>query len=141
MKNLVKISCVAFAVIAFASCRKTEFSGVTPSTGSAATVDYSTKAYHDGSLNVGDGGTDLLADKDKCKKCHGNARTMDLDWNAPYMADGRYSSLEELIDNFDFVNEVHLPVGATKTSTISKEQRQSLLSYLESIATSTSVQK
>jgi hypothetical protein len=131
MKNLVKISLVSIAVIAFASCQKTEFDSVTPV---ASEQNNQTFKYHGTVEDMGSG--DLFTDKDKCKKCHtSTSRSMGLDWTAPYMSDNRYSSIEELIENFDFVNEIHLPVNSSKNNLqgISEKQKSDLITYLKNL--------
>jgi hypothetical protein len=130
MKTLIKTGIVAI-VIAFSSCQKTEFASVAPDNAVASDQN---RVFHPISPDAGTG--NLLADKDKCKKCHtSTSRSMDLDLNAPFMSDNRYSSLEELINNFDFVNNVHLPKGTIQRTenTISKEQKDKLIQYLKDL--------
>ena len=134
MKNSVKFSFVLFAALAFAGCGKTEFADVSP--GTAGNIN-TTKTFHSGDLSDADPGG-LFTDKDKCKKCHSAPKLMGIDWSAPYMSDGRYNSIEDLINNFDFVNNVHLPVTTRKSyaiPTISEEQKQDLLIYLNGMIT------
>jgi hypothetical protein len=130
MRNLAKTGLIIAATIAFASCQKTEFNSVVPS----EPAQQSNKSYHVESIDDLNG--NLLADRDKCKKCHTAAgKTMGIDWTAPYMSDGRYNSIEELIDNYDFVNDIHLMSGTAKAdqSTISDEQKNELISYLKNL--------
>jgi hypothetical protein len=134
MKNLVKTGIIAAAVIAFASCQKTEFDSVVPAT---EEKQQTFKAYHVGSEDLNG---NLLADRDKCKKCHtSTAKAMGLDLTAPFMADNRYSSIEELVNNYDFVNNVHLPAGAAKAnqSAVTEEQKTQLINYLKSLESET----
>lgn len=131
MKNLIKIGFIVSAVIAFASCEKTEFDSAVPCD---QQNQQTTKAFHLGTIE--DIGGNLLADRDKCKKCHtATGKTMGLDWSAPYMSDNRYNSIEELIDNYDFENNVHLVKGTQKSgqTAISEEQKNELISYLKSL--------
>lgn len=136
-------------VLAFASCRKTEFDSVVPSNA----ADKNVKSYHDGS-NGDDGtdaglGTTLFTDKDKCKKCHGGTtggKMVQIDWRAPYMANGEYNSIEELIDNYDFVNNVHMNKAGVYTAKVQQagitpEQKQALVDYLKTLARSSSEEK
>jgi len=130
MKNLIKAGIVA-VVIAFTSCQKTEFASVAPENVSSTDQN---KIFHAAAPDAG--GDNLLADKDKCKKCHtSTSRSMGLDLNAPFMSDNRYSSLEELIDNFDFVNYVHLAKGTVQKTEnlISREQKDKLIQYLKDL--------
>ncbi|MCW3103613.1 MAG: hypothetical protein JWO09_2053 [Bacteroidetes bacterium] len=133
MKNLVKISLITSAVLAFASCQKTEFASVAPA---YEQTEQTYRLHHTGS---GDGtdGEDLFTDKDKCKKCHTTSGRLIINWTAPYMADNRYSSIEELINNFDFVNNVHMPktIGYKNSHGISEEQKASLITYLKTLQT------
>jgi hypothetical protein len=128
MKTLIKTSLVAFSIIALSSCQKTEL--VPVSAGSESTENL--KLYHEGADGIG---SDLLTDKDKCKKCHtAGGKTMGIDWNAPYMSDGRYNSIEELIADFDFANNVHSAFTSTeKNSGVSEQQKQDLIDYLNSM--------
>jgi hypothetical protein len=128
MKSLLKFSLLSFAVIAFASCQKTEFDSVSPV---AADNLPSYKLVHDGT----DADGNMFTDKDKCKKCHTSSRLADIVWNAPYMSDNSYLNLEELIANYDFVNNVHLKKGEPKPkqNDISAEEKDELLSYLKSL--------
>jgi len=131
MKNLVKFSFVLFAALAFSSCGKTEFANVTPDTaGNVATKIHHTEDADDNSSG------DLFTDKDKCKKCHSAPKLMGIDWTAPYMSDNRYSSIEELVNNFDFVNNVHVnfSLRSIGTSSISAAQKQELINYLKGMA-------
>ncbi|MDF2438836.1 MAG: hypothetical protein K0Q95_3212 [Bacteroidota bacterium] len=130
MKNLVKLTLLFSTIIALTSCRKTEFNSVTPST-AQNTPSY--KLVHDGSAN--DPGGVLFTEKDKCKKCHTSSRTMDLNWSAPYMSDNRYSSIEELVSNYDFVKNEHIKKGDSRPrqNTISAEETDELISYLKSL--------
>jgi hypothetical protein len=132
MKKLINISLISAAVIALASCQKTEFDSVVPA---SAQTEHTYKT-HVGSNDDGSG--DLFTDKDKCKKCHTTSgRLMGIDWNPPYMSDNRYSSIEELVNNFDFVNNVHKPKTAGKKSPvtigITEEQKAGLITYLKSL--------
>jgi hypothetical protein len=138
MKTLIKISLISAAVVAFASCQKTEFSSfencnapenVYPE--NCITETNLTRAHE----VISDVSDNLIGDKDKCKRCHtSTSRTMGLDLNPPFMSDGRYNSIEELINNYDFINDVHLPVTSAKQGTVSNEQRDALISYLKSVA-------
>jgi hypothetical protein len=133
MKNLIKFSFVLFVVLAFASCGKTEFENISPAAG--GNVDNVNVAkIHEGDAD-GDTG-ELFTDKNKCKKCHSSAKAMGIDWKAPYMSDGRYANIEELINNFDFVNNVHYKTAAVKDvqAVISEDQKQALIAYLKSMA-------
>jgi hypothetical protein len=130
MKNLIKTGIVAI-VIAFTSCQKTEFASVAPENESPTDQN---RIFHAITPDAETG--NLLADKDKCKKCHtSTSRSMGLDLNAPFMSDNRYSNLEELINNFDFVNNVHLPKGIIQRTenVISKEQKDKLIQYLKDL--------
>ncbi|HEX8515036.1 MAG TPA: hypothetical protein VF868_02470 [Bacteroidia bacterium] len=130
MKNIVKSGVLAAVVIAFASCQKTEFNSVAPVDAQETPVF---RVLGGESTEGTDG--NLLSDRDKCKKCHtAGSKTMGLDLNAPFMPDNRYGSIEELVNNFDFVNNVHLPVNALRSNpTISEEQKAGLISYLKSL--------
>lgn len=140
MKTIVKISLISAAVIAFASCQKTEFSSfenvempqsVSPENCYLET-NTTTRAHE---IVADDPSGNLLGDKDKCKRCHtSTSRTMGLDLNPPFMSDNRYNSIEELINNYDFINDVHLPVTSAKQGTVSNEQREALISYLKTLA-------
>jgi len=131
MKNLVKISLITSAVLALASCQKTEFASVAPAYDQ---TEPSYKLHHTGAGD--DDGEDLFTDKDKCKKCHTTSGRLSIDWTAPYMSDNRYSSIEELVNNFDFINNVHMPKTAHKTSPgISEEQKEKLITYLKTLQT------
>lgn len=131
MKNLVKISLFTSAVLAFASCQKTEFDSVVPA---CDQTEQTYKLHHSGSVDDETESGDLFTDKDKCKKCHTTSGRLSIDWTAPYMSDNRYGSIEELINNFDFVNNVHLPKAANKnTSGISEEQKAGLITYLKTL--------
>jgi|SRR6218665_27614 len=131
MKNLVKFSLITIAAFALASCGKTEFEDVTP--GTAGNVN-AVKIHHTGDDGDIDG-TDLFTDKDKCKKCHAAPKLMGIDWSAPYMSDNRYASIEELVNNFDFVNNVHFNASTRKVvQNISEEQKQELINYLKGMA-------
>ncbi|MCW3084907.1 MAG: hypothetical protein JWP12_2273 [Bacteroidetes bacterium] len=140
MKNLVKISLVCVTILAFASCRKTDFDDVTPGNVS----NHTTKLYHDGSTDDSNVGGTMFTDRDKCKKCHGgttaSGKSLDINWKAPYMSNGEYASIEELVNNFDFVNDVHLRKSdanslASKTPAgITTEQKQQLIDYLKNLA-------
>ena len=140
MKNLVKISLVCATILAFASCRKTDFADVTPGNASNGT----TKLYHDGSMDSDNTGGTMFTDRDKCKKCHGGTTTsgksLDINWQAPYMSNGEYANIEELVDNFDFVNNVHLrknnvsATAAKAQADISLEEKQQLIDYLKNLA-------
>lgn len=119
------------AALAFASCGKTEFENVSPNT--AGNVN-ATKIHHTGDNDDIDG-TDLFTDKDKCKKCHSAPKLMGIDWSAPYMSDNRYGSIEELVNNFDFVNNVHVNAATRKvTQAVSETQKQDLINYLKGMA-------
>lgn len=134
MKTLIKTSLISFSIIALFGCRKTELVPVY-SAGSESTENL--KLYHE-SADAIDGS--LLTDKDKCKKCHtAGGKTMGIDWNSPYMSDGRYSTVEELISDFDFINNVHsTSIIAEKNNTeVTDQQKQDLIDYLNSIATAT----
>jgi cytochrome c553 len=132
MKHLVKISLAVCTIIALASCEKTEFDSVKPANAGTEQT-YKTHQAGDDDSNSGD----LFTDKDKCKKCHSTGgRSMEIDWTTPFMSDHRYNSIEELIENFDFVNDVHLPKGSMKPgqSGISEEEKAALISYLEALS-------
>ncbi len=151
MKNIVKISLVCATILAFASCRKTDFDDVTPGN----TSNHTTKLYHDGSTDDGSGSTGgggIFTDRDKCKKCHGGGTTssgksLEINWQAPYMSNGEYASIEELVNNFDFVNYVHLRKNnATTNALVSKtqagitpEEKQQLIDYLKNLAAASTV--
>ena len=131
MKTLIKFGFVIYAALTFAGCGKTEFDNVAPDT--AGNTNQTLKYNHSGDMGTGG---DLFVDKDKCKKCHSAPKAMGIDWNAPYMGDSRYSSIEELINDFDFINNVHgrFVNGRAGNPTISEAQKQDLIRYLESIA-------
>lgn len=105
--------------------------------------------YHDGdgidASTGSDIGTTLFTDKDKCKKCHGGTTvgkslSMEINWDAPYSTNaGVYNTIEELINNYDFVNNVHLPKNAALANKvtdagITTEQKQQLIIYLKGLA-------
>lgn len=139
MKTLIKISLISAAVIAFASCQKTEFSSFencetsnNVSSENSTQTDPTNKAHE---IVADDASGNLIGDKDKCKRCHtSTSRTMGLDLNPPFMSDNRYSSIEELINNYDFINDVHLPMTSAKQGTVSNEERDALISYLKALA-------
>jgi hypothetical protein len=131
MKNLIKISLVFITAILLGSCEKSDLAPIQPAAGSQSTL--SQKTFH--TVADFDGG-ELFTDKDKCKKCHTAAgKSMGITWEAPYMSDNRYNSIEELINNFDFVNNVHMNVSSEKTAqeTISEDRKIELISYLKSL--------
>jgi hypothetical protein len=130
MKTLVKTSLLTFSIIALFGCQKTEF--IPLSSGSGSTDNLK---VHEGADVIDD---NAFTDKDKCKKCHtGSTKTMGIDWNAPYMSDNRYNSIEELIANFDFVNNVHLKTIENKN--ITTGEKQDLVNYLKNIAIESAV--
>lgn len=131
MKNLINIGLITLVVIAFASCQKTEFNS--PALSSAKSEQPTYKTYHGDADEFDNGG--FFTDKDKCKRCHTTSgKTMGVNWVPPYMSDNRYNSIEELVDNFDFVNNIHLQKGAIKVKqTISDEQRAELIAYLKTL--------
>ena len=140
MKTLVKFSVVLLAIIAFASCRKTEFNDATPVTTQNTDVS---KSYHDG--NFDEWGGEIFTDKDKCKKCHSTPKSMGIedlgiDWQAPYMSDNRYTTIEEVVNNFDFTNNVHLSASVRYATnpTISETEKQDLINYLLGLASEAS---
>ncbi|MCE3279935.1 MAG: hypothetical protein K0S44_2126 [Bacteroidetes bacterium] len=139
MKNLIKISLISAAVVAFASCKKTEFSSfencnapVNVSPENCIMEPNPTRVHE---VIAVDASGNLIGDKDKCKRCHtSTSRTMGLDLNPPFMSDDRYNTIEELINNYDFIHDVHLPATSAKQGTVSNEQRDALVSYLKSVA-------
>jgi len=148
MKKVIKIGYMMAAVLALASCSKTTgLDSVVPSN----VADHGTRVYHDGTDGVDTGagiGTSLFTDKDKCKKCHGGGATsgksVSINWNAPYMSNGEYSSIEELIDNYDFVNNVHLRKNSVLTARVqpgvTAEQKQQLINYLKTLEAEAAMQ-
>jgi hypothetical protein len=136
MKNLIKTGLIVSAVIAFASCGKYEFEEVKPACSETAQQPAQNEQERSFDLGSTEDSGNLLADRDKCKKCHTTSgKTMGIDWTAPYMTDSRYSSIEELINNYDFVNDVHLPKDAQKSgqTAISDEQKNELITYLKDL--------
>lgn len=136
MKNLVKLSMMSFMVIAFASCQKDDFNDVTPTSANSNAVEL--RASHDGLLD--EFGGEIFTDKDKCKKCHSTPKsmgveTLGIDWQAPYMSDSRYNSIEDVVNNFDFVNNVHFnTMSKSANPTINETEKQDLINYLKNIA-------
>lgn len=137
MKKLFKIYFVIVAVVALSSCRKTEFASVIPSS-SQDTHTPAYKSFHE----TGSSDGSYFVDKDKCKKCHTGSRTMGIIWQAPYMSDNSYSNLEELVNNYDFVNNVHLKKNTPKeagVSSIPDSEKAALLNYLKTFETAPAV--
>lgn len=122
MKTLLKISAVAFTLVVYMGCKKTELNPVQTSA-SVPVHQQGTKSYHDGSE---DGGT-IFMDKDKCKKCH-TGRMAEINWNSP---DNNYQSIEELVNDYDFLNNVHTTTIQPQTI-VSEKQKQELINYLHS---------
>jgi cytochrome c peroxidase len=126
MKNLVKTGFALFALLAFTGCSKSEMNPVSGNAVVTRNTNPTDRSYHDG---TDDGnGTDIIGDRDKCKKCH-TGKAMGIDWNAPYMHDGRYKTIEELINDFDFINNQH-GLG-NQGNSISDAAKQDLLNYLD----------
>ena len=86
------------------------------------------RSYHDGS----DDGSGIFTDRDKCKKCH-TGRTMDINWTAPYMSDNRYESIRELINDYDFENNVHTLTNQPLKGGVTSNQKEALINYLSQL--------
>lgn len=127
MKTFLKTGLITFLILALAGCQKTELLPVP-----ADTQESNYKAHEYQNLNP----AELFTDKDKCKKCH--TKTM-VDWDAPFMSDKRYNSIEELIADFDFVNYVHLSNSEQNSFRgISDEKKQEVIDYLHVIISQSS---
>jgi hypothetical protein len=131
MKNLVKAGLIFFSIIAFAGCQKTELIPVSDAS-STSTGNFK---HYEAISDIVDGAS--FTDKDKCKKCHtGKGKSMGINWEAPYMSDNRYNTIEELINDFDFINNVHrttLNLNEKDAPEITDEQKQELIDYLKSL--------
>jgi hypothetical protein len=132
MKVLIKTFCLGIVVsLVVTSCRKTDLAPVSPV--GISDSQYRTSFSISDSTNID--GENIFTDKNKCKKCH-TGKSMSIDWNAPYMSDNSYKTIEELVANYDFVNNVHILSGerSRPDAGISEYQRQELIVYLKGLA-------
>ena len=120
MKTSLKISAVALTLVVYMGCKKTELNPVQSNASLPAHLQ-ANKAFHEN-----DGGT-IFTDKDKCKKCH-TGRMAEINWNSP---DNNYQSIEELVNDYDFLNNVHTTDKQPQTI-VSDKQKQELIDYLYS---------
>lgn len=130
MKILIKTFCLGVVMsLVITSCRKTDLAPISP-VGNVSDSQYRTY----GAISDIDG-ENIFTDKNKCKKCH-TGKSMSIDWNAPYMSNNHYNTIEELIANYDFVNNVHLLSGERSRiqAGISEYEKQDLIVYLKSLA-------
>ena len=133
MKILIKTFCLGIVVsLVITSCRKTDLAPVSP-VGNSSSSQYRTSISD--STNID--GENIFTDKNKCKKCH-TGKSMSIDWNAPYMTNNRYKTIEELVANYDFENNVHTFSERSRPDAgISEYQRQELIVYLKTLALNT----
>jgi hypothetical protein len=135
MKTLIKgFSVLIILSLAFTSCRKADLAPLSP-VGNSAGSQF--KTYQTVTDSLADGES-IFTDKDKCKRCH-TGKSVSIDWKAPYTSNN-YKTIEELVANYDFVNNIHLVSGfkSKPLAGISETQKQDLIIYLKSLALNSS---